>query len=471
MRPHRLLILPLTMLLALVGASGGTAGLNPEPRAWASPEPAPESRGENYRAGQRALDAEHWSEAAQSFAEAASEGGPDADGALYWHAYALLKMNRSARAMAALEELKSSYPESSWVDDAVALQHEAGQPDAGADSSIGEDDEIKLLALNSLIHVDWERARPILEKYLSDGSSPQMLERALFVVSQSDAPEARQMLIDAASDPTNPELASQAVQYLGFFEDEESAAQLKAIYASNSSLEVKRSVLEAMMIADDTAGLAELARSETEPELRRTAVELLGVLDAVDELKDLYAQESSTEVKHSILEAFMIADDTQTLVAMAQGESDEELRGNAIELLGVLDATTELRELYRTESSSELRRRIADAFMIADDAEALIEIAKTDADPEVRRAAIEGLALVESPAAKQALSDIYSSASEVEVKLWVIDGFMLQDDSAKLIEIARAESSPELRRAAIEALSLVDDESAEEFLLELLEEG
>jgi HEAT repeat protein len=475
MRNHQLSILALFFLIASSGG-GGWAALGPEPDPWMNPEPQMAERSESYRAGQRALDAERWPEAARHFEAAAAEGGSDVDGALYWQAYALLKMNRNARAMVVVDELKASHPRSSWVDDAIALEVEAGRVEVDfevdtGDSARNEDEELKLLALNSLIHVDWERAKPILEKYLRAGTPERLAERALFVASQSDSPEARQMLVDAARDPNRPEIATEAIHFLGFYEDGESAALLREIYESNANTEVKEHVIEAWSIAGDQQSIADVARSEADPELRGAAVQHLAILDALPLLKELYAQESSVEVKEDILEAFMIADDKETLLSLARTESEPELREGAIEMLGVLDANAELRELYRSEQDPELRETMAEAFMIADDAEMLIEIVKNDPDPDVRETAIEGLALVESPAAKQALYDIYASTTDAEVKEWLIDAFMIQEDAEKLIEIIRSEKDPELREAAVEALSYVDSDQATEYMLKVLEEG
>jgi HEAT repeat protein len=476
MRIQRLSIFILAALLVLGTAGLGYAALSPDPLPFMDPDPEMQARSESYRAGQQALDDERWSEAARHFESAAAEGGGSGDGALYWQAYALLKMNRTAHALAVVDELKGTYPQSTWVDDAMALEVEAGRIDVDVeidtgDSTALEDEELKLLALNTLVHVDWERARPILEKYLREGTSEKLTERALFIASQSDDPEARQMLLDAARDPDRPELAAEAIHFLGFYEDTEASAVLREIYDANPNAEVRETVIEAWGIAGDQQSIADVARNEPDPELRKTAIEQLGILDALPLLEELYAQESDVEVKEDILEAFMIADDKETLLAVARTESNEELRETAIEQLGILDALPELRELYGTEPSPRLRATIAEAFMIADDAEMLIQIAGSDAEPEVREAAIEGLALIETPEADQALARIYDTSSEIEVKEWLIGAFMLREDSAKLIEIIRTEKNPELREEALEALAYIDSEEATEYMLKILEEG
>lgn len=436
-------------------------------------EPAPQeaARSDAYRAGRRALEAENWSEAVDRFADAVSQKGDDADAALYWQAYALQRLNRSSRAQLALEQLYESYPESRWIDDARALEIEVrGSDRRPTDPETVADEELKLIALNALVHLEWERARPHLQKFIASDASPKMRERALFVLSQSDAPEARRMLLAVASDVNSPELAGEAVQYLAYYDDDETLGMLRELYKKTPHLEVKEDVLEAMMMAHDVQGILAIARSEPNEELRESAVEQLGFLDARNELRQLYKTEASLEVKEQILEAFMYADDQATLLELARTEPNEELREAAIEQLGHLGAVAELRQIYANESSAELREEIAEALWYAGDLEFLVRIARNDEDEDVREQAIEAIGFTGTPEARQALSTLYRESSDIESKKDILEAFAYQDDPAPLIEIARTETNLELRREAIEVLTMMDSEAATEFLLGILGE-
>ena len=358
------------------------------------------------------------------------------------------------------------------MDDARALEIEMqGRDRRPPDPASVDDEELKLIALNALIDVEWERARPHLEKFLAAGASPKMRERALFVLSQSDAPQAKQMLLSVARDPNSPELAREAVHYLAFYDDEESRPLLRRLYAETPHREVKEAALEALMIAGDLEGLRSVVRAEPDVELRASAIEQLGFLGATDDLRSLYAGEASVELKHQILEALMFADDEESLIALARSEPNEELRATAIEQLGHLDARAELRQLYTGEASAAIREQIAEALWMVEDTEFLAEIARNDASAEVREQAIEALGLIGSPAAAAVLTALYGEARDSETKEAVLEAFIFQDDPAPLIEIARAEADPELRRKAIEVLTMMDSEAATEFLLRILEDG
>ena len=69
-------------------------------------------------------------------------------------------------ALAATAELRKSHPSSRWLDDARALEIEikqAGGKPVSPESA--DDEELKLMALNSFMNSDPERALPLLENF------------------------------------------------------------------------------------------------------------------------------------------------------------------------------------------------------------------------------------------------------------------------------------------------------------------
>ena len=137
-----------------------------------APQPGPLGRGKAetardderlYERGQKALDSRRWDEALANFGEVAARGGTRADGALYWKAYTQYKLGRSSDALATIEELRTKHSTSRWLDDAKALEAEVRSAQGRPPSPESVDDEeLKLLAINSLAHSDPERAIPML---------------------------------------------------------------------------------------------------------------------------------------------------------------------------------------------------------------------------------------------------------------------------------------------------------------------
>ena len=127
-------------------------------------KPAGQHAGDDraYEKGQAAIDARRWDQAVQAFSAAAAEKGEHADGALYWKAYALNKLSRREEALTTLAELRRSYANSRWLDDARALELEVRQ-DSGQkiNPNAEPDEELQLLALSGLMNSDPERALPI----------------------------------------------------------------------------------------------------------------------------------------------------------------------------------------------------------------------------------------------------------------------------------------------------------------------
>lgn len=450
---------PSTLLLSLLLiVSFGT-------RAFAGPNPEPAERSEAYRAGREALDAGEWRHAEELFRPIARQGGAEADAATYWIAYALHKQGREQEARASLDRLRAEYPDSPWRDDAEALAVEI----EGTDPDQIADEELKLYALNSLVHVDPERALPILERFLEADHSPRLERQALFVLSQSRTPEARRLLADIATGTSHPELQREAVQHLALSGDAESRALLETIYRSTSSVAVKRSVLESFMASGDREHLLTVAREESDGPLKRRAIELLGAAGAGEELEQLYRDAPSTEGKMAILEGLMVANRRDAVRRIAMSDPEPALRRQAVEYLGVMHGGQELRELYSTAQSPELKAQILSAFMVGGDVEALADAARSETDPALRRKAIENLGVSGRSRAGEVLLDLYPD-SDAATKQEIIEALAIQNNAEGLISLLEAETDPVLRRRGLRALSQMSSDAAADYLLEALEE-
>ena len=379
-----------------------------------------EGKSSAYRDAQSALDQAQWEEAARRFAAVAEQKNAEADAAIYWQAYAEEKLGRKSEALQTLKSLRSTYPKSVWLDDADALEialtgsapratgsvsgpvtagpRTSGAPNAGpviAGAGTSAEEDLQLYALDGLMQMDSARALPILEKILAGNRSLQVKQRALFVLSQSDEPRARSVLVETAKNGKPVELQIEAVRSLGIAGDPEDIRALSEIYRGTASKETRAGILEAFMIAGEEQPLLEAARAESDPLLRSKAIELLGALDSTAALADLYKGESSREVKGKILEGMMIAGDKQQLLAAARNEPDRELRGKAISLLGAAGGDAELVELYAVTADPELRGKIIEGLMLAGNGKALIGLLRQEKDPELKRKIVQTLSLMD----------------------------------------------------------------------------
>lgn len=369
--------------------------------SYADPE-ASDKKGakeaELYENGTDAIDDEEWDAAVKSFRKVAEMNGSRADGALYWIAYALAKQGRRNEALQTVAALEKTYPKSRWIDDAKALSLEVRQsrgervsPDAV------DDDELKVMAIRSLMQSDPERAYPLLAKIVSSvSSSKEMKEQALFVLSQSNSPKAQELIGSIARGKANPSLQKEAVHYLAIAGGERNRQMLADIYANAGSQEVKKEVLQAFMISGDRARVLNAAKGERDPELREDAIHLLGVMGARAELRTMYANESSKDVREAALEALFIAGDVDTMAEVARTEKDSELRQEAIHRLGLMGGKTAplLLSFYTADASEDIKEAVINALFLQNNAKALIDLSKKEKDRSVRREILQKLSVM-----------------------------------------------------------------------------
>jgi HEAT repeat protein len=363
-----------------------------------------------YETATGALDEGQWDRAIESFDRVASAGGRRADAALYWKAYALNKSGQRPPALAALEALRKAYPQSRWLKEAQALELEVRQGTGQAPPPESQPDEdLKLMALNSLLATDAERAVPMLEKLLAGNPSPRLRERALFVLCQTGSPKAREIVVRIARGQSNLELQRKAIQFLGLFGGPESRQVLSEIYASTPDTHIKRTILRGFMVAGDKERLVTAARSEASPELRREAIRQLGVMGAQAELWELYRAEGAAEAKKEILRAFSVGGGSDKLMEVARSEKDPGLKREAIQGLGIMgrEKTGEfLASLYASDKDPEVRRHVLRSIFVQGNAKSLVEIARAEKDLAMKKEVVSLLSHMDSPEATKYLLEI-----------------------------------------------------------------
>jgi HEAT repeat protein len=381
-----------------------------EPDDQDAQDEAAEREQDAYDEGTDAIDEEEWSRAVRQFEGVVAMKGKRADAALYWKAYALSREGRRSEALAAIDQLKAAAPKSRWLDDARALEievrRESGQRPVVETES---DEEMKLIAINSLMHSDSDEAVPMLEKFLTGSASVKLKKKALFVLSQGGSPRARLVVTEIARGRRNPQLQEEALKYLGLFGGEQSPQALAEIYASTSDLDVKKEVLHSFMLSGDKARVLAAARGEKNPALRDAAVKTLGIMGAQDELWQIYKSETSVPVRKGILHALFIGGAVDKLAEALRTERDPELRGAAIHSLGLAGGPQSgalLVATYKAESDPEIRKKVMHALFLQGNAAPLVEIARAETDPELRKSAVHWLSLMGSKDARAYMLEI-----------------------------------------------------------------
>jgi tetratricopeptide (TPR) repeat protein len=387
------------ILAAVLAAASPAPTATPERPAIVAADDTQTAEQAVYARGTAALDRGEFDAAATAFAEAAALKGERADGALYWSAYAHNKRGRRDEAMKALAELRKDYPKSRWLRDARALEVEIRQASGQTAVSANGDDDLKLMALNGLMQADPDRALPLVEQMLAGTQSDKVRDRALFVLAQSGSPKAREVLVRIARSGTDEDQQTRAIRYLGLFGGQESRQALVDIYKTSQNPRARKAVLGAFMVAGDRARLLEVARTETAPDLKREAIHQIGVSGGRDELWQLYQTETSVEAKEAIINALFIGGAADRLSELAMKETDPRLRREAIQKLGLTGADKSgatLKQLYGAEKDLAIKKTILNAFFIQGNAATLVEIARAEQDPQLKREAVQKLSLMRS---------------------------------------------------------------------------
>jgi hypothetical protein len=317
-----------------------------------------------------------------------------------------------AESLATIAQLRKAHPQSRWLDEARTLEVEIRGAGGQRTSPEGEStDDMKLIVLSGLMNSDTERALPLLEKFLQTSQSPKLKDKALFVLVQNGSPRAQEIVGRIARGETNPGLQLKAVKYLGLFRGSESAQILSSIYAASSDVALKKHILQSFMLSGDRARLLEAARSEKLPELRRSAIQQLGVMGAQQELSELYRAETAIELKKAMLQAMFVGGNAERLIELARTEKELELRRVAVRNLGLMGADRTgpaLVAIYQGDKDHEVRRQVLNAFFLQGNAKSLVEIARKETDPELKKEAVSKLSLMQSKDATDYLIEILS---------------------------------------------------------------
>jgi tetratricopeptide (TPR) repeat protein len=217
--------------------------------------------------------------------------------------------------------------------------------------------------------------------------------------------------------------------------------------------------------------IAGIAKGNGNPDLQLKAIRYVGIMGGNDNrqiLADAYRASADVAVKRAILRSYMVSGDRERLFALAKGETDQSLRSDAVRQLGVMHSSSELSQLYQTEPSVEVKKQILQAMFVGGDADKLIELAKGEKDPELRKTAIRNLGMMKRTGTSDALTGIYASDASLDVKKAVVNALFIQGNAAGLVTLARGEKNVEMKKEIVSKLSIMKSKEATDYLLELL---
>jgi HEAT repeat protein len=134
------------------------------------------------------------------------------------------------------------------------------------------------------------------------------------------------LMLQVAQVDGDPRSRRDAIQKLGAMGRVEELARL---YPSLADPKERRSVMQALGVAGAHARLIELARGETDVRVRAEAIRAIGIAgdkEAPAALLEFYAADQPEDIRKAVIDALMIAGDTAKLVQLYRAETDPDLR-------------------------------------------------------------------------------------------------------------------------------------------------
>ncbi len=382
----------------------------------------------------------------------------------------------------------------------VAIAGGPGFPDAvtvlapgqQASSGMTEQEEIKAIALQSLMQSNPERALPYIAEILKNDSkaSKGLKDSAVRLLGQYRGPNATNLLLDLARNQTDSRLRRSAIYSLGNVEDDKVFDLLLNLATTSDDQEVAKAALRALAThrnqkAKDSIG--SLALSAKSPLIRRDAIYYLGERKddaSIDRLISIYDNDPDPEIKKHAIYAMSRSSNPkarQKVMEVARSSSNEEARVQALQWLddradeSFID---ELVKMFQADKSAKVRRQIISSLsQIASEGVHYYAPMVAAAQGGITSNLMEWRTTDSSDRAKsrakavQSLLQLYDAETDEAMKsqfLFAFSQSRSKDAIQKLIQVAKSDSSMAIRRKAVSYLGQSRDPEAVKFLEDLL---
>lgn len=286
-----------------------------------------------------------------------------------------------------------------------------------------DETEVQLAALNGLVHMNPDRALPVLRQIMErrDECAPVLRRRAIFLIADMESPESVDLLLEAARTDPDVEVRRQAVFWLSEVDDPRAIRALEQVLRQADDEQIRERAVFALSQHDDPRArqlLRNVAQDRSmSTELRGRALFWLGTEggdDDLDFLKDMFGRVGDAELQEKVLMAVAQAErrqDVDWLLSIAGDEQvQRDLRAKAVFWAAEAGApAAALGSLYDRVQDRELKEKVLFGLSESEQPEAidrLIRIARTERDPELRKRAVFWLANSNDPRAEDVLMEL-----------------------------------------------------------------
>ncbi len=373
-----------------------------------------------------ALNRAEYAEAAHLFARAREldTEKQNLNTLLYWEAFSRFRLKHTAELKQAAELLAQQEAEYTQRETAVESEALAARINAelaqrgevAAAKRVHEqasDEEIRLetrlTALQALLHMNPERALPMLEKIIRDDSkkNQELRRHAVMLACTHDSPQFQELLLHLLDTETDPEFLAEVTMCLAMNPSPEVLDKLMELFQRHKNPQVAEAILySAVSIDDPEIGdkvfqfLATIAQDKSEDSgIREQALFALGQVGREEEVLEILVSICGQDQERNIMESALIAisnldvaaaDETLRFLIQYPG-MDEEFRAHALFAVSKHGrASVEfLQEVFMTAKSGNLKLQVCYILSRHDDQEAaldtILEFARSEKDPEIRQ--------------------------------------------------------------------------------------
>ena len=222
-------------------------------------------------------------------------------------------------------------------DRAMFVLTQSGSPKAlaivGRIARDGSQRSLQLRAIRYLGIMGGDQTRRILSDVYT--SSPDVTVKKNILRAYMVAGDKERLLVIARTEPV-VDLRLDAVSQLGVIG---ARAELADLYGKETAVPVRKKIISAMFISGNADTLGEIARNEKVEELRLAAIRNLGLLGGSRSgqlLLSIYETDSSSEVKESVINSLFIQGNAKALVDLARKEKDRELKKDIVSKLSLM---------------------------------------------------------------------------------------------------------------------------------------
>lgn len=305
------------------------------------------------------------------------------------------------------------------------LKREAAQND-GCDR---EEVSVRAEALAALGQMDMQAALPVVRKVLArrDECTVELRRRALYMVGRQADSSAGAIILDVAKNDPDAGIRNEAMRWLPRVVGEGAVPQLEEMLRTSTDEGTQRAAVNALNAIDSDRGRRAvrslIERADVSERIRVEAV--LGLSreregravsnEDVAYLRSLYSKLETPRLREAVLLSIArieTPENQQFLLGVARNQSEQpSLRAAAMQRLGRMQSVTvaDIAKLYDVADARSLREQILYALSQRKEPEAIdkmMEIARKDTDPQIRRAAISLLARSNNERAKKLLQEL-----------------------------------------------------------------